>query len=217
VDQESEEDARSARWSWPVGVWVVATALAVILQIGGYFWWAPEHRGWIAVWTTLPIVAPLLAAVVVVGLHATTNPWIRRDSILWRWLKGVGAAFGALVGLGLGALLGAIVGASVATSETVSDLVPSLQMVVAIIAGGVFAAVAWWSLVVAVDMHRLGVKRRAKAARRARLLARRSDPKKAARRVAELADPFAVGLCGVLTLMLIAQLWVWVSSTLGTF
>lgn len=215
MDQESKEVARPARRNRLVGAWLVALGLVFILQIGGFFWWPFELRGWIALWTTLPIVIPLLVAVVIVGTQAPAEPWIRRDSVLWRWLKGVGAAFGALVGVGVGALLGAIVGAGVASSETLGELAPSLQILVAVIGAGIFAAVAWWSFVAAIDMHRLGPKRRAKAARRSALLAKAKRAKRAASFVSDLSGPVEVGLCGLLIMLLIAQLWAWANSSIG--
>jgi hypothetical protein len=215
MDQDSSKVARSARWSRLVVLWLLVVALVLILQVGGFFWWPPELRGWIAIATTLPIVIPLLVAVVIVGAQAPAGPWIRRDSVLWRWVNGVGAAFGALVGVGVGALLGAIVGAGVATSDTIDGLVPSLQIVVAVIGIGVFAAVVWWSLVAAIDMHRLGLEQRAKAARRSALLVKTKHAKRTARVVSEWSGPLEVGLCGLLTSMLIAQLWVWANSALG--
>ena len=210
MDQVSKKDEQPVGLALFRGIWLGVFVIVLTFQVGGFFWWPQGVRAWIAFGTALPIAIPIVVAIVAVGANTTSNPWIRRDSALWRWMRGVGAAFNASAGVAIGALLGAIVGAGVATSTTVEDLGPSVRFVLLIVAIGVSAAVIWWSSVVAVDMHQLGAKKRAKGARRAF-----GNRKLAARVASELSGPAEVGLCGVLIVMFIWQIWASVGASLG--
>jgi hypothetical protein len=144
----------------------------------------------------------------VIAAKATSQHVVDRDSILWRWLTGLGRALRASTGLAIGAFLGGLVGSGVATAATPSDLRGPLQWVLVAVTVWVGASMAWWTIVAAFDMGRLSRADRVEAVRQA-------FPQTRERRrgfpqfLVSLSSRSAVLLWGLIGLLVILQSCSW--------
>lgn len=188
--------ARVTKLDWWLLAFGVAALVASVLLIGGYFWWFGSARIWLSVAVAAPLLLPMIATIIAIAAVAKFRPIIDRESILWRWMKGLGVAVGASVTLALAALIGAIVG-NVRSLEQLYGAAELLAWVIGIWIG---LAWLWWSAVATVDFARLG--RAGRSAAVARLLPHAGQqPRRLAGLVADLAEPAAVVICGLVGLL----------------
>lgn len=177
-------------------VFGLAALAASVLLIGGHFWWFGSARIWLSIAIAAPLLLPMVTTIIAIAGVARFRPVIDRTSILWRWMKGLSVAVGASVTLALASLIGALVG----NITSYEQLYGAAQLLAWVIGIWICLAWSWWSIVATVDFARLGRAGRLEAA--ARLL--RSDgqqPRRLAGVVADLAEPTAVLVCGLVGLL----------------
>lgn len=216
MDQEPKGRlARLSAWDRVEALLLIPWLGVVIFNLGGIFWWEPPLRTWIALGVGAPLLVVMGFALAVVAGKSPSHLVVDRDSILWRWLTGIGRGLRASTGLAIGALIGGLLGSGIAAAAKPADLSGPLQVVLVLVAAWVMVSVIWWTTIAAIDMSRLGRDGRVEAVRRAfpgTKERRRGLPQF----LAGLSSPSAATLWGFIVLFMILQACAWALSELRT-
>lgn len=196
--------ARLSSWD-RVNLFMLALWLAaIVVWIGGYFWWEAPLRTWIGLAASSPILLSIGFSLVVIASKTPSRHFVDRDSIFWRWLTGVGRGLRASTALTIGAFVGVLVGSGLAEAESRADLYQPLHWGLIAITVGVGLSLLWWTIVAAIDMGRLSRSERVAAVHRA-LSKTRERRRGFAQFIVGLSSPTAVVLWGFIGLFLVLQ------------
>lgn len=197
MDQQTTQRRRRFGALEAIQGFLALLALGIsVTQITTYAWLEPQHRLWFVLASTLIIAVPILVCIVAVASAAPANPLIRRDSLLWKWMRGLGIAFGGALTFGVATYTGVILG----SARTGDELASAAQVVIFIAGVWLGLAWTWWFLVATIDLARLG--RAGRAAAIASLVARGSRrPRAIAGVAAAFASPWGALICGLVGLV----------------
>lgn len=206
---------RLSFWDWVNALVLVLWLAAIVVWIGGYYWWEAPLRTWIGLAASTPTLLSIGFSLVVIASETPSRHFVDRDSVLWRWLTGVGRGLRATTGLTIGAFIGVVVGSGLAEAETPTDLYPPLHWGLLAITVGAGLSMLWWTIIAAIDMGRLSRAERVAAVHRA-LAKTRKRRRGIAQFIADLSSPAAVLLWGLIGSFLLLQLYEWLRGLLAT-
>lgn len=207
--------ARLSTWDRVEAILLIPWLGVVIVNLGGIFWWEAPLRTWIALAAGAPFLLSIGFSLAVIASRASAEHVVDRNSILWRWLAGIGRGLRASTGLAIGAFLGGLVGSGIAGAATLGDLREPLQWVLLAVTSWVGVSMAWWTVVAAIDMGRLSRAARVEAVRQAfpnTRERRRGFPQF----LAGLSSRSTVLLWGLIGLFLLLQGCAWALSALAS-
>jgi hypothetical protein len=206
--------AKLSLWDRVDAVLLILWLGVATTYIGGLFWWEASIRTWVVLAVGAPILLIMASSIGIIAAHSPARHTVKRDSILWRWLAGLGRGLRASAGLAVGAFLGGLVGAGIAAAATLAELGQPLFWVISAVAFWVAISTVWWTVVAVIDMGRLSRVERVEAVRTAFPVTRdrrRGFPQF----LAGFSSWPAVVLLGFVGLFMISQTWMLAIDMLG--
>jgi hypothetical protein len=206
--------AKFSTWDRVDAILLALWLAVLIVYFGGLVWWDASIRTWVVLAVGAPIFLLMAFSIGVVAGQSPARHAVDRDSLLWRWLSGLGRGLRTSIGWAIGAFLGGVVGSGIATAATLAELTQPLLWVISAAAIWVAASAIWWTTVAALDMSRLSRVERVNAVRGA-FPSTKDRRRGVPQFLASFSGPSAVVLLGFIGLFMILQAWTVASATLG--